>query len=101
WNGNQMVFGDGDGVIFRGFTRSLDVVGHELTHGVTENTSGLEYHNQPGALNESFSDVFGSLIKQFTSNPKQDVNKADWLIGAEILAPGVHGVALRSMKDPG
>jgi Zn-dependent metalloprotease len=62
WNGKQMVFGDGDNIIFTNFTRSLDVIGHELTHGVTEFSAGLEYHNQPGALNESFSDVFGSLV---------------------------------------
>jgi Zinc metalloprotease (elastase) len=99
WNGRQMVFGDGDGTIFVGFTRSLDVIGHELTHGVTEFTAGLEYHKQSGALNESFSDVFGSLVKQFAL--KQNVDQADWLIGSEILAPGVNGVALRSMKDPG
>jgi Zn-dependent metalloprotease len=99
WNGKQMVFGDGDNVIFTGFTRSLDVIGHELTHGITEGTAGLEYHKQPGALNESFSDVFGSLIKQYVK--KQRASQADWLIGAEILAPGINGVALRSMKDPG
>jgi Zn-dependent metalloprotease len=99
WNGRQMVFGDGDGEIFVGFTRSLDVIGHELTHGVTEFTAGLVYHKQPGALNESMSDVFGSLVKQFTL--KQDVKQADWLIGAGLLAPGVNGRALRSMKDPG
>jgi Zn-dependent metalloprotease len=99
WNGKQMVFGDGDGEVFVGFTRSLDVIGHELTHGVTEFTAALEYHKQPGALNESISDVFGSLVKQFAR--KQDVKQADWLIGADILAPGINGVALRSMKDPG
>lgn len=99
WNGKQMVFGDGDGVMFRGFTRSLDVIGHELAHGVTEMTARLEYHKQSGALNESFSDVFGSLIKQYSK--KQNVNQADWLIGADIFAPGVNGVALRSMKEPG
>jgi Zn-dependent metalloprotease len=99
WNGKQMVFGDGDNIIFRDFTRSLDVIGHELTHGVTEFSAGLEYHNQSGALNESFSDVFGSLVKQYAG--KQTANEADWLIGSEILAPGINGVALRSMKDPG
>ncbi|HYJ87335.1 MAG TPA: M4 family metallopeptidase [Pyrinomonadaceae bacterium] len=99
WNGKQMVFGDGDNIIFRDFTRSLDVVGHELAHGVTEFTAGLEYHNQSGALNESFSDVFGSLVKQYAR--KQRTNEADWLIGSEIMAPGINGVALRSMKNPG
>jgi len=99
WNGKQMVFGDGDNIIFRDFTRSLDVVGHELAHGVTEFSAGLEYHNQSGALNESFSDVFGSLVKQYAA--KQTASQADWLIGSEILAPGINGVALRSMKNPG
>jgi Zn-dependent metalloprotease len=101
WNGKEMIFGDGDGEVFVGFTRSLDVIGHELTHGVTEFTAALEYHKQPGALNESMSDVFGSLVKQYAANPKQPADKADWLIGAGILAPGINGVALRSMKDPG
>ena len=99
WNGMQMVYGDGDGVIFQRFTRCLDVVGHELTHGVTQNEAALEYHDQPGALNESFSDVFGSLVKQWSL--KQTAAKADWLIGAQLLAPGVKGKALRSMAAPG
>lgn len=99
WNGAQMVFGDGDGTIFLGFTRSLDVIGHELTHGVTEATAGLVYRGQSGALNESISDVFGSLVKQRALG--QSAEQADWLIGAELLAPGVNGVALRSMKAPG
>jgi Zn-dependent metalloprotease len=99
WNGAQMVFGDGDGVIFLGFTRSLDVIGHELTHGVTGATADLTYSRQPGALNESVSDVFGSLVKQRALG--QTAEQADWLIGAELLAPGVQGVALRSMKAPG
>ena len=99
WNGAQMVYGDGDGVIFERFTKCLDVVGHELTHGVTQFEAALSYHDQPGALNESFSDVFGSLVKQWKL--KQTAAKADWLIGAGLLAKGVHGVALRSMKAPG
>lgn len=99
WNGAQMVFGDGDGTIFLGFTRSVDVIGHELTHGVTESTAGLTYQGQSGALNESVSDVFGSLVRQRVLG--QDADAADWLIGADLLAPGVHGVALRSMKAPG
>ncbi|HEX2893970.1 MAG TPA: protealysin inhibitor emfourin [Marmoricola sp.] len=99
WNGAQMVFGDGDGTIFLGFTRSVDVIGHELTHGVTESTAALAYQGQSGALNESISDVFGSLVKQRTLG--QTADEADWLIGADLLAPGVKGVALRSMKAPG
>jgi Zn-dependent metalloprotease len=99
WNGARMMFGDGDGRMFKGFTKSLDVIGHELTHGVTEFTCALEYHNQSGALNESISDVFGSLVKQYALN--QTADKADWLIGAGILGPALKGKALRSMKDPG
>ena len=99
WNGEQMVFGDGDGTLFNRFTISLDVIGHELTHGVTQFDSGLAYLNQPGALNESLSDVFGSLVKQHHLG--QTADQADWLIGAELLAPSVHGKALRSMAAPG
>ncbi len=99
WNGEQMVYGDGDGEIFQRFTKCIDVIGHELTHGVTQYEAALEYEGQPGALNESFSDVFGSLVKQYVL--KQNVDKADWLIGAGLFASKVKGVALRSMKDPG
>jgi Zn-dependent metalloprotease len=99
WNGQQMVFGDGDNVIFTGFTGSKDVIGHELTHGVTGSEANLTYQGQSGALNESVSDVFGSMVKQFSLN--QTSAQADWLIGAGILAKGIHGQALRSMKAPG
>jgi Zn-dependent metalloprotease len=99
WNGAQMVYGDGDGVIFQRFTKCLDVVGHELTHGVTQFEAALAYHDQPGALNESFSDVFGSLVKQWKLG--QTAAQADWLVGAGLLAKGVKGAALRSMKAPG
>jgi Zn-dependent metalloprotease len=99
WNGTQMVYGDGDGQIFGRFTISLDVIGHELTHGVTQYEAALEYQGQPGALNESMSDVFGSLVKQYVL--KQTAEKADWLIGAGLFTRKVKGVALRSMKAPG
>jgi len=99
WDGRQMVYGDGDGELFNRFTIAIDVIGHELTHGVTEYEAGLEYEGQSGALNESISDVFGSLVKQYKK--KQDVKKADWLIGNGLLAPGIKGKALRSMKEPG
>ena len=99
WNGTQMVYGDGDGVIFQRFSKSIDVIGHELTHGVTQYTAALAYSDQSGALNESMSDVFGSLVKQRTLG--QTANQADWLIGAGLLAPKRKGVALRSMKAPG
>lgn len=101
WNGRQMVFGDGDNVIFKSFTRSLDVIAHELTHGIIDYTAKLVYHKQPGALNESFADVFGALVKQYAATPRQSAADADWLIGAELLADGINGDALRSMKEPG
>ncbi len=99
WNGRVMIFGDGDRDLFAGFARSLDVTAHELAHGITEHTAGLEYHGQSGALNESFSDVVGSLVKQWHLG--QLANQADWLIGADIFTPGKFGDALRSLKDPG
>lgn len=99
WDGHQMVFGDGDGRLFNRFTIALDVIGHELTHGVTGDEAQLVYMGQPGALNESISDVFGSLIKQYRL--WQTADRADWLIGAGLLKSGVKGVALRSMKAPG
>lgn len=99
WDGGQMVYGDGDGQLFTDFTKPIDVTGHELTHGVTQYTANLTYEGQSGALNESFSDVFGSLVKQKSLN--QTADKADWLIGQGIFTPQVHGVALRSMAAPG
>lgn len=99
WNGRQMVFGDGDNDLFNRFTISLDVIGHELTHGVTGDEAKLVYLGQAGALNESISDVFGSLVKQHAQ--KQTAAQADWLIGAGLFTSRVNGVALRSMKAPG
>ncbi len=99
WDGQQMVYGDGDGQLFNRFTIAIDVIGHELTHGVTQYTSNLNYSNQSGALNESISDIFGSLVKQRARN--QTAAAADWLIGQGLFTPQVKGVALRSMKEPG
>ncbi|MET9297353.1 M4 family metallopeptidase [Streptomyces sp. NPDC003077] len=99
WDGRRMVFGDGDNDLFLDFTIPVDVIGHELTHGVTQYTANLEYWGQSGALNESVSDVFGSLIKQYALG--QNASQADWLIGAGLLGPNVTGEALRSMKAPG
>jgi len=101
WNGRQMVYGDGDGQLFTGFAKAVDVVGHELTHGVTQYTvpgGGLVYDGESGALNESVSDVFGTLVKQWKLG--QDVSAASWLVGEGILG-AQYGKALRSMKDPG
>jgi Zn-dependent metalloprotease len=99
WNGRQMVYGDGDGTLFNRFTIALDIVAHELTHGVTQNEAQLVYRDQPGALNESMSDVFGSLVKQWARN--QTARQADWLIGGGLFTPTVKGAGIRSLKAPG
>src|SRR5215216_393759 len=99
WNGSQMVFGDGDGELFNRFTIAVDIIGHELGHGITGDEAGLIYLNQSGALNESLSDVWGSLVKQHILG--QTAEAADWLIGAGLFTSAVQGVALRSMKEPG
>ncbi len=99
WDGQgHMFFGDGDGQLFTRLTKSIDVIGHELTHGVTQFEANLVYQNQSGALNESISDVFGSLVKQYAK--KQTADKADWLIGADVVGETLKP-ALRSMKAPG
>ncbi|MDN5688737.1 MAG: M4 family metallopeptidase [Brachybacterium sp.] len=98
WDGEQMIFGDGDGVYFRSFTNAVDVIGHELTHGVVQFTAGLIYVGQPGALHESVADCFGSMVKQQVLD--QSAEEADWLIGEGVFTDAVHGEALRSMKAP-
>jgi bacillolysin/thermolysin len=101
WNGSHMTYGDGDGVRFAPLV-APDVVGHEMTHGVTERTAGLRYQKQSGALNESWSDVFGNLIEKWM---ERQAGKAEsdskWLIGEGIFTPGVAGDGLRSMSKPG
>ena len=99
WDGERMVFGDGDGQVFQGFTASLSVIGHELGHGVIQHAGELEYQGESGALNESIADVFGALTEQHSLD--QTAADATWLIGAGIFTPSVKGVALRSMLHPG
>ena len=99
WDGQQMAFGDGDGDLFVCFTSALDVIAHELTHGVVERTAGLVYFDQAGALNEHLADVFGALAEQYADG--QTVDQATWLIGDGLFTPAVEGAALRSMKAPG
>lgn len=93
-----MVYGDG-GSFLNNFTGCIDVIGHEITHAITEHTSPLDYEGQSGALNEHISDVFGIMIKHYVQ--KEKAIDADWLIGEDCILPGVKGVALRSMKAPG
>lgn len=105
WDGQQMVYGDGDEDLppdqrlFNRFTACLDIIAHELTHGVTQHEANLAYLMQSGALNESFSDVFGSLVKQYQRG--QAAAQADWIIGEGLFTPNVNGVGIRSMKAPG
>jgi Zn-dependent metalloprotease len=89
WNGKQMLYGDGDGKKFTNLAAGLDVIGHELTHAVTEHTAGLQYFGESGALNESLSDIFGAMV-----------DREDWLIGEDIYTPNKKGDALRSMSNP-
>jgi Zn-dependent metalloprotease len=98
WNSLQMTYGDGDGIIFLMFVL-LDVIGHEMTHGWTEHTSGLEYYGESGALNEHISDVFGVCLRQWVM--KLSADKDSWLVGPGLFTKKVNGVALRSMLKPG
>jgi Zn-dependent metalloprotease len=101
WNGSQMVYGDGDGKLFVDFTAGTDVIGHELTHGVTQHTLQLAYEGDAGGLNESLSDCFGAMFRQWAAG--QDVSQADWLIGADILGATAKAkgyASLRNMADP-
>ncbi|EPC01301.1 hypothetical protein L861_12060 [Litchfieldella anticariensis FP35 = DSM 16096] len=99
WDGTQMVFGDGDGELFNRFTIALEIVAHEMAHGVIEREARLEYFSQAGALNESLADVFGSLVKQYERG--ETAEQADWLIGEGLFTDQVTGRALRSMAEPG
>lgn len=96
WNGQQMVFGNGNGNEFSDLAAALDVTAHEMTHGVVERTANLVYENQPGALNESFSDVFGVMFEFWIRGAN-----GNWLLGEDVVTPGVSGDALRDMENPG
>lgn len=99
WDGTQMVFGDGDGEVFTGFTPSLTVIAHELMHGLMQFTADLDYQGQSGALNESFADVLAACVEQFVLG--QTAEQASWLIGSEVFGPSVQARALRSLAEPG
>ena len=97
WNGSQMVYGDGDSKIFVDFTKGNDVIGHELTHGVTQHSLQLGYQGDAGGLNESLSDCFGSMFRQWQGN--QDAKKADWLIGRDIMGPQAKTKGFKSLRN--
>jgi len=89
WNGEMMFYGNGN-TAFTPLAGSLDVAGHEMTHGVVQNTAGLEYQGQSGAINESMADIFGSLM-----------DRDDWQIGDDITKTTyIPSGALRDLSDP-
>lgn len=101
WNGSQMVIGDGDGEIFTDFAFSDDVLVHELTHGVTQYTLGLGFTGEPGALNESLSDIFSAVYRQWRL--RQSSQLADWTIGSTVLGQSARKMGytcLRSLSEP-
>jgi Zn-dependent metalloprotease len=101
WTGTQMVFGDGDGAVFTDFASSEDMLAHEFTHGVTQYTAGFGFWDEPGALNESISDVFSAVYRQWRL--RQTSDKADWMIGTGILGPTARQrgfQCLRSLSTP-
>ena len=99
WDGEQLVFGDGDGEIFERFTKPADVLAHEFSHGVVQYTSAFTYNGQSGALNESIADVFAAMSVQHAAG--QTADQATWLIGEGLFKPDVNATALRSMLEPG
>ena len=97
WNGSTMTYGDGDGTTFTPLV-TLDICGHEMTHGVTERTANLTYSNESGALNESMSDVFGAMVELYADGGT--VSADTWKIGEDAYTPGTAGDALRRMDNP-
>ncbi len=96
WYNNQMTYGDGNGTTFTPLT-TTDICGHEMTHGVTENTANLTYASESGALNESMSDIFGAMVEAYQDG---SVSANTWKIGEDAYTPGTAGDALRYMDDP-
>ena len=95
WNGSSVTFGDGDGSVFSPLV-ALDVVGHEMTHGVTQFSAGLVYSGQSGALNESVSDIFGNMVERYAKGASSN----NWLVGEQVYTPATPGDALRNMGNP-
>lgn len=97
WNGTAMTYGDGDGTTFTPLV-TLDICGHEMTHGVTERTANLTYSNESGALNESMSDVFGAMVELQARGGT--ITADTWKIGEQAYTPSTAGDALRYMDNP-
>jgi Zn-dependent metalloprotease len=97
WFNNMMTYGDGDGSNFTPLT-TIDICGHEMTHGVTERTANLTYSKESGALNESWSDIMGSMVELRADGGV--VSGDTWKIGEDAYTPGTAGDALRRMDNP-
>ncbi len=97
WNGSNMTYGDGDGSTFTPLT-TIDICGHEMTHGVTERTANLTYAKESGALNEAMSDIMGSMVELYSKGGTVTANT--WKIGEDAYTPGTAGDALRRMDNP-
>ena len=95
WNGQYMTYGDGDGTTFTPLV-TLDIAGHEMTHGITERTAGLVYSGESGALNESMSDVFGAMVERSVQGESANT----WKIGEQTYTPNTAGDALRYLDNP-
>ncbi|MCP4123940.1 MAG: T9SS type A sorting domain-containing protein [Bacteroidetes bacterium] len=90
WNGQAMFYGNGDQAFYAPLAKALDVAGHEMSHGVIQNTANLEYYGEPGALNESFADIFGAMI-----------DRNDWKIGEDVTNSNIYPTgAIRDMSNP-
>ena len=105
WDGNEMVYGDGDGTTYTYLSGDLDIVGHEMTHAVISNTADLQYDDQSGALNESLADTFGVLIETYSRDNAANggvwsFNPAEWVIGDDVYTPNIKGDAVRSLSNP-
>ena len=95
WNGEQMVYGSGDGKWFLNLAGALDIIAHEISHGITSSTSKLEYRGEPGALNEAFSDIMG-VYAEYVIQPED----FDWIIGEDVFTPELPGDGLRYLDNP-
>ncbi|WP_088014354.1 M4 family metallopeptidase [Gottfriedia acidiceleris] len=97
WNGKQMLYGDGDGIVLGSLAGGLDVTGHEMTHGVIEKSGvNLTYKNESGAINESLADIFGTFVEIYSTKENE------WEMGEDVYTPTKAGDGgLRSLKDPG
>lgn len=97
WDGQQLVFGDGDGVEFGPFGNALDIVAHEMTHGVISYTANLTYYSESGALNEAWADIMGASAEAHADG---GANNSTWYIGEDTTTPGQNGDAMRYMFQP-